>query len=393
MTTRPEATMFAPHQRSGAMVVLALLALAACTAAPAGAAAPAAPKAATFALTAASQSGALRLRSAPGRRVHGAVIVRNVSRRRITVRLQRADIRNAANGNADYATTQLSAAGRWVSLAATTVRLAPNGARRISFSVRIPARARAASHYAGIVAVDAADLAGAARARKSTRKAFTISRISRQALPITIRLPGRLTRSLALRSLKIVAQPAGAGLLLGLRPGGSVLIESAPVKLRVSRGSRTLFEHTATLGQLFPGDTFEYRIPWRGRPTEGSYRVRGVIRPKGAAPLYIDSGVRFSAAKAGELARETPPVGQPAEADGMPGWVWPVLGGAAILLIVLLFAVLLLARRNRRSHDDDEFGEPHLIVVARRDAGDDEDPHPTDYDHAVPPAGVGGRRG
>ena len=163
-----------------------------------GAAAPAAPKAATFALTAASQSGALRLRSAAGYTVRGAVIVRNVSRRRITVRLQRADIRNAANGNADYATTQLSAAGRWVSLAATTVRLAPNGARRISFSVRIPARARAASHYAG-------------------------------------------------------------------------------------------------------------------------------------------------------------------------------------------------ARRNRRSRDDDGFGEPHLIVVARRDA--DDDPHPTDHDHVLPPAGVGRSRG
>ena len=384
--------MSAPHQRSGAVVVLALLALAACTAAPAGAAPPAAPKAATFALTVASQSGALRLRSAPGRTARGAVIVRNVSRRPITVRLQRADIRNAANGNAGYATTRLSAAGRWVSLAATTVRLAPNRARRISFSVRVPSRARAASHYAGIVAVDAADLTAAARDRRSKRKAFTISRISRQALPITIRLPGRLTRSLALRSLKIVAQPAGAGLLLGLRPGGSVLTQSAPVKLRVSRGSRTLFTHAATLGQLFPGATFEYRIPWRGRPTEGSYRVRGVIRPKGAAPLDIDSGVSFSAVKAGELARETPPVDEPAKANGMPGWVWPVLGGAAILLIGLVLAVLLLARRSRRSRDDDERGGPQLVVVQRRDP--DDDPHPTDYDHrAVPPAGVGRSRG
>lgn len=337
--------MTTPHPHAGAVVVPVLLALAAFAAAPAPApAAPPAPKTATFALTAASQSGALRLRGAPGRTLRAAVLVRNVSRRRITVRLQAADITNATNGNADYATTRLSATGRWVKLAATTVQLAPKASRKIAFSARIPAQARGASHYAGIVALDTADLATAARDKQRKSKTFTISRISRQALPITIHLPGPLARSLALRTVKIVVQPAGAGLVLGLRPGGNVLIQSAPVKLRVSRGTRTILRHTSTLGQLFPRSGLDFRIPWMGRPSEGSYRVRGVIRPEGAAPLYFDRMVRFTAAKVTELKRATPPVAQTA-APGLPLWVWLALTAAAALLVALSLAFWRFARR------------------------------------------------
>ena len=342
--------MNAPHPYPGAVVLLASLALAAFAAAPASAApAPAAPKAATFGLSAVGQSGALRLRSAPGRTVRGAVLVRNVSRRPIVLRLQPADIANATNGNADYITARRSAAGRWVRLAAATVRLAPKASRKVPFSVRIPAGTRGASHYAGIVAFDAADVTAAARATKRKGTSFTISRITRQALPITLRLPGPLTRKLTLRSVRIKVDPAGAGLILGLRPGGTILTQSAPVKLRVSRGARTTFRHASTLGQLFPNDSFDFRIPWVGRPTEGDYLVRGVIRPKGAAPVYINQTVTFTPAKVKELKRETPPVAEPApaKAAGLPMWVWLALTGGGALLLVLLFAIWRLARRAR----------------------------------------------
>lgn len=343
--------MYAGHPHAGAVVLLASLALAAFAAAPAPAAsAPAAPKAATFALSAAAKSGALRLRGAPGRTARGAVVVRNVSRRPIVLRLQPADIANAANGNADYITPRRSAAGRWVRLAATTVRLAPKASRRVPFSVRIPAGTRGASHYAGIVAFDAADVTAAARGKKRRGTSFTISRITRQALPITLRLPGPRTRKLTLRSVKITVDPAGAGLVLGLRPGGTVLTESAPVRLRVSRGPRTVLRHSSALGQLFPGDDLDFRIPWTSRPTEGSYLVRGVIRPKGSAPVYINQSITFTPAKNEELKRETPPVAQvaPAEDPRLPMWVWLALAGAAALLLTLSLALWRLASRNRR---------------------------------------------
>ena len=189
------------------------------------------------------------------------------------------------------------------------------------------------------------------RKRKSKGTSFKISRVSRQALPITLRLPGPLTRKLTLRSVKIKVDPVGAGLILGLRPGGTILTQSAAVKLRVSRGPRTIFRHSSTLGQLFPNDSFDFRIPWTGRPTEGAYLVRGVIRPKGSAPVYINQSVTFTAAKVKELKRETPPVAQdaPAEAAGLPMWIWLALAGAGALLLALSFAVWRLARRGRRT--------------------------------------------
>jgi hypothetical protein len=325
---------------------VALLALAASAPAPAPAAA-AAPEAATFALTAAGTSGAVRLRGAPGETVHGAVLVRNVTGRRIVVRLHRADIANAANGNADYVTARVSAAGRWVRLSATTIRLEPKRSRLVAFSIRVPAAAHGGAQYAGIVAVDAADLAGAARDRRRTAGEFTISRINRQALPLTIRLPGPLTRGLALRSLGLAVDPAGAALVLGLRPGGNVLIGSAPITLRVSRGTHTILRHRSTLGQLFPRDAFAFRIRWNGRPSEGQYRVRGVIRPRGAAPVYIDRILNFTPDKVAELARETPAI-PAAPAPGLPTWVWIALTGAGALLAALSLAVWRLARRSGR---------------------------------------------
>jgi hypothetical protein len=339
----------------GALALLASLALAASAAAPATAASPPAPKPPTLALSAGGGSGANHLRGRPGRVLHGAVTVSNVSRRRITVRLQPADIRNATNGNADYSTNRLSQAGRWLRLSTRTVHLAPKSSRRIAYSVRIPHSARGASHYAGIVAVNAAELAAAKSPGKLAKSGagFTIARINRQALPITIRLPGPLTRKLTLRSVKLDVSAAGAGLVLGLLPRGTVLMQDAKVKLRVSRGSKTILRNASALGQLIPDSRLDYRIAWNGRPTEGVYLVRGVIRPKGAAPVYINQTIGFTAAKVKELKRETPPVAQVALSKdaGLPMWVWLALAGGGALLLSLSLAVWRLARRGRRTDE------------------------------------------
>jgi hypothetical protein len=345
MTRRPRMTMPNTPHHAGATALLAALALAAIAAVPASATAPASPKSPTFALSAAGAVGPPHLRGVPGRVLHGEVLVRNVSPNAITVRLQAADIRNAANGNADYVTAKPSGAGRWVRLAAGTVHLESHAVRRVGYTVRIPRGTGGATHYAGIVAIDAADLATAAHHRKSTGSGgFSFSRVNRQALPLTIRLPGRLMRSLALHSLKIVVRPVGAGLVLGLRPGGTVLIQSAPVKLRVLRGRRTVFSYASTIGQLFPDDGLDFRIAWKGRPTKGSYRVVGVIRPKGAAPVYINQTIVFSPARAAALKQQTVAVGLP-PSPGMPMWVWLALSAAATLLVALSLTVWKLKRR------------------------------------------------
>jgi hypothetical protein len=328
------------------MALLATLALAATAAAPASAAAQPSSKPPTFALSPGGGAVALHLRGIPLDVLSGSVGVRNVSRHPVTVMLQAADIRNSANGNADYATTGLSQTGRWLHLDAASVRLAAHATREVAFTVSIPAGTTGGSHYAGIVAIDAADLATAAAQTGAKGTSFTFRRINRQAVPITIRMPGLLTRSVILRSVKLIVQPVGASLTLGLLPGGTVLIEDATIKLRVLRGARTIFTYNSALGQLFPGSSLNYSVPWQGRPTTGTYHVIGVFRPKDAAAVNIDTTVNFTGANAATLKRVTPPVAG-APSSGLPGWVWIALGLAALTLIALLLTVYKLARRPK----------------------------------------------
>ena len=336
--------MSSSRLHAGAKALPAALALAALAVAPALAAAP--RRAAVFALSPAAP-GPMLLHGSAGRVLRDAVNVENLSGHSLTVILAPADIQNASNGNADYLTTGLSHAGRWLALSTRSLRLAAHATRKVAFTVSIPKATTGASHYAGIVAINADDLATATR-RGAKGRSFTFYRVTRQALPVTIRLRGKLFRSLALRSAALSVQPAGAGLVLGLLPGGSELIEGATVKLRVLRGRRTVFTYASTLGQLFPGSELNYRIPWHGRPTPGAYHVLGSIRPQGSATIKIDRTVKFTAAKASQLKRETPPAAR-LPTSGTPGWVWVALAAAASLLLALSAAVWKLARRPRSS--------------------------------------------
>jgi hypothetical protein len=332
------------HPRAGAVALMAASALAASAASPALAAAAVSPTSAAFVLSPVGSSDAMLLHGTAGEMLDGAVSVRSVSNQPVTVILQPADIRNASTGNADYVTSSVSQTGRWLHLAASTVRLAPHATQRVAFTVTIPAGTTGASHYAGIVAIDAADLAPATPRKKATGTSFTFHRVSRQALPITIRLPGPLTRSLTSRFAKLIVEPVGASLELGLLPGGSELIESAQINVSIMRGSHTVFTYTSGLGQLFPDTPLNYRVPWQGTPTTGTYRVVGVFRPKDAAAVNIDTTVNFTDANAATLKRVTPPVAG-APSTGLPIWVWIALAAAAALLIALLVTVYKLSRR------------------------------------------------
>jgi hypothetical protein len=157
-----------------------------------------------------------------------------------------------------------------------------------------------------------------------------------------------LIRNVSGRLVTVILRAAGAGLVLGPLPGGTELIESARIKLRVLRGDHTIFNYVSTLGQLFPDAPLEYRIPWKGQPTPGSYHVLGVIYPQGTAAVKINQAVEFTAAKTTQLEHATPPTAQPLTSS-LPGWVWVVLAAGAAVLITLSVAVWKLARRPSRA--------------------------------------------
>src|ERR1019366_3928309 len=157
----PKISLFDP--RGGALAVFAALALAvalsAIAAAPASASAtattPVSSRPASFAISLLGGSTGGLLRGVPGGVMHGA-----------------ADIQNASNGNADYVTSHLSVAGRWLHLASSSVHLAPHAERQVAFAVSLPAGAHGVSYYDGIVAIDSADLVAASARKPSKGEGF-----------------------------------------------------------------------------------------------------------------------------------------------------------------------------------------------------------------------------
>ncbi len=346
MPTGPQA-MHVKRVRAGTMALLAMLALAATAAAPARAAAPASGGA-TFALHAADESGRVQLSGRAGSVLTSAVRVHNLTGQPISIVLQAAGIKTASNGNADFVTRDLTPAGRWVTLQSNLVRLAPFATMRVPFTVSVPEGTRGAYHYAGVIAVNQAELSSAATTAahaSGETAAGTIHHINREAVPVIVRLPGPISRILVLHKVAISVSPAGAGLTVGLLPGGSTLIERATVDLHVLRDSTTLFSYSGTMGQLFPGFGLNYRIPWQGKPTPGSYQVVGWIRPQGAPAIHIDQTIQFTEAKAQKLKRETPAAPGPPASGGIPWWVWLVLAAAAAAVLGLTVAVRKLSRR------------------------------------------------
>lgn len=342
-----------PRLGAASVFACAVLMLAAVAATSASAQSSSRP---TFSLTSTSATGKVVLRAGAGSSVRGAVAVRNVTRRPVTVSLRPADIANAANGNADYVTGPLRRTGRWLRLDATSVSLAPGEMRRVGFTVSVPAGMRG-DKYAGIVAVDAAELKSAS-SKRARRSGFSFSRINRQAMAVTVRLAGERARKLKLGSVKLKVEPVGAGLFVGLIPGGSTLTQSAKINLRVLRDKRTVFSHRSELGQLFPGSGVHVRVPWVGRPTPGRYRVLGTVRPVGAPVVRIDRTVQFDSTGQAELERETAP---PVPRDsGLPIWVWVALLAAAVMLIGLSLAVWKLSRRPAQAGLQDSSGTAEL---------------------------------
>jgi len=331
--------LLASHRsRRLAGAVAAALAVALVAAAPAAAA-----PSGGLSIAAEGTGGGLRLDGEPGGMVRGAVRVSNLSRRAMTVRLQAADIGNAANGGADFRTGTLARAGRWLTLSANEVRLAPRSSRRVGFTARVPAGAAGGSHYAGVVAIDAADLAPPpARKAAEGEQTGTIQRINRMAVPVSIRLPGPVRRSLALSGAALDVRAGQTTLRLGLRPGGTAFLPGARIRLRVVRDGRTVFGHRAGLGQMVPGSAIDYGIPWRGRPTEGEYRIVGEIRPEGAPVVRIDERVAFTPEIAERLERE----GVAVTRSAIPSWIWIVLAAAAVLIVVAPLTAWKLARRS-----------------------------------------------
>ena len=176
------------------------------------------------------------------------------------------------------------------------------GSRSPCASRRHPRRLALRRHRRRRRGGDAAAAREGRQRRMPSGTCFSISRINRQALPITIRLPGpaHAQADAALRQARGRARRRRPR----ARPAARRHDADAGRDGQAARLARQAHDPAQRLHARPALPRRRARLPHRldRPPTEGAYLVRGVIRPKGSAPVYIDRSSR------------SPPQGQGAQA-------------------------------------------------------------------------------
>jgi hypothetical protein len=336
----------ADHRRRAALsCVLALAAVGAAAPAAQAASSKASPLSTGFSVTAVGQDGIFRSAARAGKTVSGRVRVRNLRARSIVVTLSAADALTADVGGVSFPKGAPRAAGGWLTLSRTTVRLRAGSSTLVSFTARVPSVGVAAGeHYAGIVAVDAA-MAKAAAA-PGHRRGVSVRHLTRLALPVKLTTPGAVVHHLALDKLAFGVDASGSQLRLALRNDGTIITRATTIKLAVRRAGRLLFDVDERVGDFLPGTAISFPIAWRGRLAAGTYDVTGVIRPRHAPAIRVDQAVTFTPKLGRQLEQRSgvkalPPAG----GSGPSALLWLALAAALGLAAFAATAYLRLRHR------------------------------------------------
>jgi len=328
-------------------VLISVLATALAVLAVVPAAAPAAPKAGQglgFGVTPEdSPKGYLELEATPGSTVRSALLLTNPGSEPVKVVLRRQDADSAATGGLQYEDPKSGGTGRWITAIGDAIEVPPGEGVRVPVSARIPEDARAGDHFAGLIAYNAADLARVKR-EESSANGRQLRFISRFAVAVRFKVPGPAQAELAAGEVSIETTPSGAALVVDLVNRGRLLIPSAKGRVTVERDGEELFSAPVDVRSSIPDSRIGYRIPWRGTPAQGIYRVTGFVHPSRGDAITIDQTVEFGRKQGERFATES---GRPVPGrTGTNPWLWRIPAALAAL-IALGLLVALLRRRPR----------------------------------------------
>lgn len=281
-----------------------------------------------------------RYRLKPGERVRGAIRLRSSSKGTVRVALNVGGVSTAASGGLVYGEDGSATSDPAVTLARRGVRLRPGRAVRVGFTVRVPASATPGDRFAGIVALDR-DQATSTRRRDGSRN-FSLKFLPRLAVAVQVTVPGPTRDELRLGQVGIDVTPSATDVTLLLRNAGDKLLRKTGGRLEISKEGRVLTRRRVRIDAFVPDSTITYRVPLTGRPAEGTYRVRGILRPDRGDPVPVDAEVSFGAKAAKELKRET---GREATASGPSVGLIAALVAAFLLVVALVVALVRMRRR------------------------------------------------
>jgi hypothetical protein len=258
-----------------------------------------------------------------------------------TILLAPVDVSTAAAGGLQYGNSQARSEGLWLALAVRSVRISGAGSASVPFTVRVPRGTPAGDHFVAITAVDRRALHGPTHGHGPLR----LRLIPRLAMTVELRLPGRRSSRLSVGSAKIDVAPSGASLVLGITNPANTLIASSTGSVTVFQDSTPLFSQEMQLAAFVPKTAIAYHLPWEGTPVEGTYRVKGELRPAGAPPIRFDRKVTFGSSAIRQFRQET---GRAAKEGSRAPVVLIVALVVALLAVITLSVGYGRARRQLR---------------------------------------------
>lgn len=209
------------------------------------------------------ENGFITLRVAPGGSASGHFDATNSSRTNAQLSVYSSDGRTGDTSGIVYSDAgyKLKDAGAWLTPSVGGLLLPANGARRINFSLRVPANARPGDHVGGIVL-------------EQRRTGGAISQVVRNVVPILVDVRGTAGTSLDLRSALVSELPGTelpAVTVKMVNDGRRICRPTLTVALTgpSERGSPV----SRQLDAILPGDSVPFPLPWPRELDPGKYQA------------------------------------------------------------------------------------------------------------------------
>jgi len=273
----------------------------------------------------------------PGQLTRGELLVRNTGPEPKRIELAGTDAVTAGGGGYAFSSFTPSHAGSWLRLARRSVTLRARGSAVVPFTITVPRSASPGEHFAGITAIDAAEVAAVSAQRAALRHTGAVI-LTRAGIAVQVDLPGARIFRVAFRGARLAVSPSGARLALQIANTGTELIPSTHVRLVVRRGARTVFRSETLLGAFLTDGGLDYEIPWQGTIADGVYHIAGWLAPSHGARVPFRQTLRIAGRSIHELRRESPVA--TVTASTIPAVLLVALGLAGVIIAGLGYVII-----------------------------------------------------
>ena len=272
----------------------------------------------------------------PGGSKSGAIIVSNSGTAKGTVKLFTADATTGHTSGTVYLTdAKPSKAGSWVTLAQTSLTLAPGQFKRVPFTLHVPAGTQAGQWVGGIVAETSHQVAG----KKSTTKASVQIKIRDLTIvAVQANVPGPPVVDFTIGGVKAGGARGFQQVLVHLENTGNVLVKpTGSVTILDSKGA-TVEQLPFTMDTFLPHTAIDYPVLLKKALAAGTYTA-SVSLDAAAKHFAATPQLTVSQTDVKQVFTSASPTQLPAASSSSGSslpWALIAAGAAAVILLLLL---------------------------------------------------------